>query len=308
MALVRCAELPEPDHDEAPMLKAFSARGHRVELLGWDGGNKDQGVVDGAALANAGGLGRFDLLIVRATWNYHLETERFLGWVRTASEQTVLRNSAKVIADNTHKSYLVRLRESGVRTIPTLVVEAGKACDLRAAADILGAFSVVLKPCVSGSSFMTGRFDLSDPAEVAGAEELARRLSALGDWMVQPTMSGFAKPGERCLVRIGGVWTHAVAKRPRFAGEDERVSAGEPPSEDEVELGENALSTLAVDQERLLYARVDVVQDVDGIAGPPDVSLISEVELIEPSLFFFLPGGAAAATQLVRAAETAAGD
>jgi glutathione synthase/RimK-type ligase-like ATP-grasp enzyme len=307
VALVRSVELPEADHDEPVTLDAFRARGHEAHLVGWDGGNARSHVRDGAKLVSSGGFGAYDAVLIRATWNYHLHADDFLRWVRAAAAQAPVHNPPRVVEMNAHKSYLNRLAEAGVPAIPTVVVERGAGVDVKRAAEELGSASVVLKPAVSGSSFMTKRFDLgtdgaADGDGAAGAAAFARALGAERDWMVQPVMKGFADPGERNLVRIDGVWTHAVSKQPRFAGDDERVEAGELPTAEERELGERALAALVDEPGELLFARVDVIR-----SGETGDLMVSEVELIEPSLFFFADGSGDAVRRLVRGVEQRAG-
>ena len=79
-----------------------------------------------------------------------------------------------------------------------------------------------------------------------------------------------------------------MIKSPRFAGGEERVSEATAVTDDERELAGRALTVVA---DELLYARVDVVGDGDGGL------LISELELMEPSLF--LVQNAAALERLV---------
>ncbi|MFH2000624.1 MAG: hypothetical protein ABIK28_13150, partial [Planctomycetota bacterium] len=75
---------------------------------------------------------------------------------------------------------------------------------------------------------------------------------------------------------INGAFTHAVCKHPRFIGSDESVSLAPLLSDEDKSFANQALAL--VDAE-LLYARVDVVGDDDG------KRLVSELELMEPSLF-----------------------
>jgi glutathione synthase/RimK-type ligase-like ATP-grasp enzyme len=94
--------------------------------------------------------------------------------------------------------------------------------------------------------------------------------------MVQRHTPGFEDPGERALVWIDGELTHAVRKSPRFEGGAEQVSEALPLSREERALAEKAIARV---EGELLYARVDVVADADGTL------LVSELELMEPSLF-----------------------
>jgi len=63
VALASCADLPEPDLDEAPLLEALRATGLTAEVLAWD---------DPAADFSAARL-----TVLRATWNYPLRPRAF---------------------------------------------------------------------------------------------------------------------------------------------------------------------------------------------------------------------------------------
>ena len=99
--------------------------------------------------------------------------------------------------------------------------------------------------------------------------------------MVQRFIPAVETAGERAVVWIDGETTHAVRKAPRFTGQDESVSGALPVTDAERERVERALSAVAGGEgamRDLLYARADLVDD-DGTLR------ISELELIEPSLF-----------------------
>jgi hypothetical protein len=94
--------------------------------------------------------------------------------------------------------------------------------------------------------------------------------------MVQRYMSTVELAGERAIVWIDGRVTHAVVKSPRFADGAERVSDPVGVSGEERAA---VISVLSRVKEPLLYARVDLVPADGG------KSLLSELELMEPSLF-----------------------
>ena len=131
---------------------------------------------------------------------------------------------------------------------------------------------MVVKPCISASSFGTRRFG---PDELELARAFASEMAQEHDMLVQPAMEGFAHPGERCLIWIDGTFTHAVTKRARYAGDAESIAAAGPLSELEEAFGERVLATTDAS---MLYARVDMILE----EGLP---VLSELELIEPSLF-----------------------
>jgi hypothetical protein len=134
---------------------------------------------------------------------------------------------------------------------------------------------VVIKPAISAASYRTlsaGHDDL-ERGETHLAALLAER-----DALVQPYLKSVEDPGERALVWVDGELTHAVRKRPRFAGDAESVAPEAvpiSPAERDV-----ALAAVAAVEGPLLYARIDVAN------GPDGDPVVMEVELIEPSLFF----------------------
>jgi hypothetical protein len=84
--------------------------------------------------------------------------------------------------------------------------------------------------------------------------------------------------GERSLVWIDGELTHAVRKDRKLDGDPEPAAEAADILPDEADL---ALAAIAAAPGPLLYARIDVARDA---AGLPHVM---ELELIEPSLFFW---------------------
>jgi glutathione synthase/RimK-type ligase-like ATP-grasp enzyme len=106
--------------------------------------------------------------------------------------------------------------------------------------------------------------------------------------MIQPFLPSLEAEGELSLIYIEGEFSHAVRKRPTPG--DFRVQSiwggTMAPAEAEtrhVEVAERALGQL---DEPPLYARVDLVTDLDG-----NPALI-ELELIEPNLYLSTDPGA----------------
>ncbi|TNF22579.1 MAG: hypothetical protein EP329_28435 [Deltaproteobacteria bacterium] len=260
VALVHCVDMPEPDPDRDPLAHALAAVGVDARWVAWN---------DGLSLD---AWGDHDLAILRATWDYHRDVDRFLGWVTAVSTRVRLLNPPDVVRANAHKGYLAALAARGVATIPTLLVPRDRPAPVAALASERGWRDVVLKPAVSGGSFLTRRFGADDP----DADAHLASILAVGDALVQPYAPDVDDAGERALVWIDGAFTHAVRKSPRFLGDDEHVTGPLPIADDERALATAALAPLA---DRLLYARVDLCRDG---AGRPQ---LMELELIEPSLF-----------------------
>jgi len=289
IGLATCAVLPEPDLDEAPLLAALRAAGHEAASVAWDG-------PDGAPES----LAAYDAVCLRATWNYAHDVERFVAWAERASRVTRVLNPAPVVRWNVEKTYLRRLAARGVAIVPTVFVAAGASVDVAA---VLGARAwdrVVIKPTVGAGSMLAERFAVGDGVAggLAAAQAFLDKHVASRGMMIQRYMPSVesADAGELAVVTIGGEVSHGVRKMARFAADDERVDASSPTA-DEAAFAESVLRAAGeeLDGASPLYARVDVMR------GEGGEILLSELELVEPSLYFGLGEGSAA--RFVRALE-----
>jgi glutathione synthase/RimK-type ligase-like ATP-grasp enzyme len=281
LTLVTCRQLPEPDHDEQPLLDALAAAGVQARMSAWDDPEVDWGATP--------------LTVVRSTWNYALDRDSFLAWMRRAAgERTTLRNPVAAMLPNTHKGYLATLERAEVPVVPTRWfargARAATADDLRA----LPWDRVVCKPAVGAGSLGVRAFDLTDDAELEAAAAHVAELQQRGEVLVQPQLRSIVEQGEHDVVWIDGEVTHVVTKRPRLEGEDEQVLDPRAPTEAERAAVRRVLRTVpAYASKELLYARVDLAEDELGTLR------VVEVELVEPSLFVALHDGAM--QRLVRA-------
>ncbi|HET6201930.1 MAG TPA: hypothetical protein VFI25_03910 [Planctomycetota bacterium] len=262
VALVTWSGLPDLDPDDRPIAEALARRGLDVRAVAWDEPGFD--------------WGRARLALLRSTWDYHLRREEFLAWADRVSEKTALVNPVEVVRWNTHKGYLRALAEKGLPIVPTVFVEAGTKADLGSILEERGWDGFVLKPAVSADSWGTLR---ASRETLAPGQAHLDRLSTSRDMMVQPYLDSVATSGERCLTCIEGELSHAVQKRSFFLGGRHAGPEGVPvPIEaDEAEAARAILPAAGAD--RLLYARVDLMR---GASGEP---LLSELELVEPTLF-----------------------
>lgn len=261
VALVTCARLPEPDPDEQPLLAALRASGLSAESLAWD---------DASAPFETARL-----LLLRATWNYSLQPERFANWIDDVASRTALWNPPRVVRWNLHKRYLLDLAQHGVPVVATELVPRGSRITLAELCARRGWDDVVVKPAIAAGSRATARVGRDAFGGTGEAHFAALREQE--DVLVQPYLPGVEGYGERSLVWIAGEVTHAVRKERRLAGDAESVSSTALSITD----AEHALAERAVAAAPgpLLYARVDM-------APSPNGPVLMELELIEPSLFF----------------------
>jgi len=259
LRIATCRPLPEPDPDEELLLAALAARDVRARMVDWRDASE-----------------RWDApvpTVIRSTWDYHHHHAEFLEWLDVAARTAPLWNPPGIARWNAHKSYLLDLDRRGCAIVPTELVPRGSTRPLAQILEARGWRDAVLKPAVGAASSGALRVHASDLAR--GEAHLAL-LCERGDALVQGYMLAVETSGERALVWVDGELTHAVRKTPRFSGQQERVSAAVAIEPDERNLARRALSPF---ERELLYARVDVVRDGDGVPR------IMELELIEPSLF-----------------------
>jgi len=262
IAIATCADYADLKVDDELLGEALQARGCEAVSVVWDRDRVDWPGVD--------------LCLVRSTWDYHEKYAEFLEWTRRVEAATALHNPADLIAWNSDKTYLRELAEVGVPTVPTLWAEHGSDLDLVAELTTRGWEEAVVKPVVDLGAKNLHRVRSSGAAQDALATVLSRQ-----DAMVQPFLPSLETEGELSLIHIEGAFSHAVRKRP--APGDFRVQsiwggtmAPAEPEARHLEIAERALATL---DEAPLYARVDLVMDLE--ANP----VLIELELIEPNLY-----------------------
>jgi glutathione synthase/RimK-type ligase-like ATP-grasp enzyme len=273
IAFVTYSGRPEITADDALAAAVLQDRGHKVLPLRWDDLNDDRA--------------KFDLVVLRSPWNYHLLPEAFLSWMDELAKRARVINSPAVVRWNTHKSYLIELAEA-LPVVRTILVRKGERGDLAKLRQELGTQAIVIKPAISASAFLTDTFATDQLPE---AQHFLDRLVAERDALVQPFVEAIATEGEVSVMYFGGRFSHAVIKRPK-AGEF-RVQhefggsiASYVPDPTLLQICETALDCVP-GREPTVYARIDVVRD------PHSGWQLQELELIEPSLNFRHAPGAA---------------
>lgn len=262
IAYVSCKNLPEPDIDEIPLVEGLKSAGHDASVAGWD----DESV-DWAS---------FDAILIRATWNYAWHLDAFRAWIARANEQTTLINPIETLEWNLHKGYLKELQAAGIPIIPTAFFDRSASTSIMELCESHGWSRIVIKPTVSAGSFGTRAFDLCK-GEAPAAQAFFDEMIAQREMMIQRFVPAVETVGETALIVIDGELTHAIEKRPRFDDQDEEVYLRESISDEMREIANKVINAANKDH---LYARVDVIPDDDGSL------MLSELEMLEPSLFF----------------------
>jgi glutathione synthase/RimK-type ligase-like ATP-grasp enzyme len=257
VAVATCAG-EDVDVDSAILLEALGREGVDAVLAVWD----DPTVA----------WDRFDLVVVRSTWDYAPRRAQFLDWARSVAR---LANPYPVIEYSSDKHYLSDLAARGHAVVATQFIDVGDEA-------VFPDVDFVVKPCVGAGSIDADRYR---PDELERATSHVERLHASGrDAMVQPYVDSVDTDGERALVFIDGSFSHAMTKAAMlnvapderdwlFRREQMSRATGEPEA---LVFAQRVLEGLEFDE--LLYARVDLVRTRGGWA-------VMELELVEPSLF-----------------------
>jgi glutathione synthase/RimK-type ligase-like ATP-grasp enzyme len=268
IALASCLELPGWERDDHPFHDALTSQGVTYTIHPWE----DSSVK----------WEDYDACLIRTTWNYQVNLEKFLAWAEEVSQKTKLLNPYPVIHWNSHKSYLKDLEAKGAPVLPTKWLSQGGKYDVK---DLLADWDVeraFLKPAVGATARETLRFHVHDEAGLGQAQAHIERLVPDEDLLLQPYYKSVETFGELSLLFFGGELSHSVRKIPipgDYRVQDDHGAKDEPyaPEPEFVELGREILSRMDVEP---LYARIDFLTADDGSRR------VNELELIEPSLFF----------------------
>jgi glutathione synthase/RimK-type ligase-like ATP-grasp enzyme len=251
---------------DAPLAAALERRGAHVHAPRWN----DPDVA----------WDRFDVAVVRTTWDYLADREAFVAWAQAAADVTSLWNPPEVLRWNTHKSYLLELEDRGAPVVPTAWLAQGDRVDLGALLASRGWHRAVVKPAVSAGS--EGLVRVQDGSgEVADAQRHLDRLLAQGDVLVQPYLPTVETRGELSVVVVDGQASHAVRKRPipgEFRIQEEFGGRYELEALDR-DAADLATWLVEATGTELLLARVDLLEDEVGALQ------LAELEATEPDLY-----------------------
>ena len=275
VALASCRELPGWEVDDRPFHEALRGLGVEVQTPPWDDAEFP--------------WDEQDAVLIRTTWDYWDRREEFVAWAERMGKLTPLFNGAHVIRWNTDKTYLRALEERGVRIAPTVWLTMDSDRDVKGVMESRGWTRGFLKPVVGAAASDTLRFNC-DPDGLAQAKAHLEETLPRVEMMLQPYLSQVESFGEVSFLFFGGEFSHSVQKIPingDYRVQDDFGAKDKPYSATEEEIA-MAVDTLRAardacpqhDGKDFLYARVDYLKDDEGRW------ILTELELVEPSLFF----------------------
>lgn len=229
-------------------------------------------------------------LIMRSPWDYTYtadNTERFYAWIKAIAQNGLaMFNAPALMLWNLNKRYLHHLSVHGAQIVPTTFIEPDDTVDFLALLKTHGPF--VLKPAIGAGA--KDLFRITTAADINHNQLASLRKNRT--FLVQPFLRDVTTHGEWSLVYFAGKYSHAVQKRPatgQWLVQDElggSVASAEP-SPSVIHAADRAMHALARAYETSneqpyvlpLYARVDLLSNNGD-------HFVSELELVEPELFF----------------------
>ena len=257
--------------DELAVLP-LARRGIQVETIPWDKRGVD--------------WRRYELVVIRSTWDYYDQPERFLATLAAIEHAGVrLENGSETVRWNMRKDYLRELAAKGIETVPTFWRDGLSPGELVPLFEELRADEGVIKPTMSGTAKGAWRLD------AARARALAPEIEAYFQnrpLMMQPFERGIVEEGEFSMTYFSGRHSHTVLKMPKtgdFRVHEEFGGANRLITPEPALLAAGDAAIAAVGQ-KLLYARADIVRSGDAFR-------LMELELVEPTFYLSVDPGAA---------------
>ena len=225
-------------------------------------------------------------VLFRSTWDYFDKFELFKKWFDETKNNCLMINSHETVEWNIDKHYLLDLQEQQIPIPKSEFIKKGSSVDLTLLMQEKNWNEIVVKPTISGAAKNTFRLKKE---ELNQFDSTWKNLIQKEDFIVQEFQNNVITKGEVAMMVIGGKYTHAVlkmAKEGDFRVQDDFGGsiAIYSPSEKMVKLAEKCTRILSPIPS---YARVDIIWDNLG-----DLA-VSELELIEPELWFRLNPNAA---------------
>ena len=228
---------------------------------------------------------QFNCIVLKSPWDYVEKPALFYAWLDRMMELGIpVLNPADIVKWNCDKHYLKDISDEGLKVIPTAFIEQGSSFSYKDQCKAFNTATIIVKPCISGSSKNT--FLLKVYSEVKDA--IINQLLKKEAMMVQPFIPRVQEEGEWALLYFGGEYSHALVKKPadgdfrcqqQFGGS---VHAMQP----EASVLSAATEYVTQFAEGCLYARVDGLV-IDG------TFYLMELELVDPVLFLAIDEQAA---------------
>ncbi|EAI7390747.1 hypothetical protein COR16_08025 [Campylobacter upsaliensis] len=215
-------------------------------------------------------LAQNTLILPLAVWDYSLEYANFLHFLNELERAKIsILNPSEILKMNADKSYLKILEEANLPIIDSIIFKQNEDFNFSQ----IPFQKAVIKPLVGQSGYKVRFLEQKIPTK----EEFPHGA------LIQPFIESVEELGEFCFIFFGGKFNYAIHRQTQKdwranSNYGVKIAPLKNPSKAHIDLALKALKALK--SSNLLYARVDLLPQKNGKA------LISEVELIEPSLYF----------------------
>ncbi len=146
LALITLSGLPQGAESERLMLPYLAAAGVETEIVDWRSPDCD--------------FSKFDLIVLRSCWDYHLRAAEFIGWLQRVAQTTLVLNAVDTVLWNHNKFYLREVEALGIEIAPTDICERQRCASNRTYGRRSESWEkIVVKPAVSASAHKTSLID-----------------------------------------------------------------------------------------------------------------------------------------------------
>jgi glutathione synthase/RimK-type ligase-like ATP-grasp enzyme len=220
----------------------------------------------------------YDAVIVRSTWDYQNDSEKFISVLEKINNVTHLENDLDLMKWNMNKSYLFDLEQKGVKIVDSIWEKSFNSSLAHEYFYKLNTDEIIIKPNISANADNT--FRLTKEKLNDNLQKLEKIFNSR-EFMVQPFLKNIIDEGEYSLFFFDGKFSHSVLKKPKekdFRVQEEHGGNIQPiKTPPEIMLiAENIIKKLSTIP---LYGRVDLVRTKQNTFA------LMELELIEPSLY-----------------------
>lgn len=219
---------------------------------------------------------RFHAVLPLLAWNYPQQVDVFLARINEIEAAgALLLNSPTIVRANMDKGYLVKLSERGAPVPSTVNVDILTPDLIAGCFDRLGADEIIIKPRIGAGAWRQVRMKRNDTMPPPD-------LLPPGAALIQPFLPSVTNEGELSLLYFGGVFSHALIKKPKSGDYRTQGQFGALETGIAAPAGALTAAQAVLDQADgapFTYARVDLVR------GPDGDWLLMELELIEPWLY-----------------------
>ena len=219
------------------------------------------------------------ILLIRSTWDYFHRFKEFKKWIDNVNSKSILINTYEQLIWNFDKHYLKDLEQKNINIPSSIFIKKGSSKSLKEVMSENNWNCIVIKPTISGAARHTYKVDSKNVANISkNFSELIKEE----DFIVQEFQKNIINKGEVAVVLINGEYTHAIlklAKKGDFRVQDDfgGTIQNYEPSQEMIQFAQESIKSLTPTP---VYARVDIIWDNN------DEMAVSELELIEPELWF----------------------